>query len=79
MNRSRRSRTHNPAKVESKIKTLVAQDKFKYRQSVVPEHDFNKYDYSDEESISEDQEDLDERGEPSSSQAEEYSSFQQPR
>lgn len=49
INRSRRSKTgNNQYHVKSKIKNLIAQDKFKYKKTHVPEYDFNKYEYSDD-------------------------------
>ena len=51
INRSRRSKTTtNQIKAQSKIKNLIAQDKFKFKKTKMPEYDFNKYEYSDDES-----------------------------
>ena len=76
INRSRRSKTTNQQfKAQSKIKNLIAQDKFKFKKTRAPEYDFNKYEYSDDESEYLEQEPSKvEESEPQY----EYSSFQQP-
>ena len=76
INRSRRSKTTNQQfKAQSKIRNLIAQDKFKFKKTRAPEYDFNKYEYSDDESEYIEQEPSKvEESEPQY----EYSSFQQP-
>lgn len=65
INRSRRSKTAtNQFNVQSKIKNLIAQDKFKFKKTNIHDYDYNKYQYSDDESQ---YQEIENKNEPSSS------------
>lgn len=80
INRSRRSKTaQNQFKVESKIKNLIVQDKVKHKKTQLPGYDFDKYEYSDDESMNEHNEPYESKIESEASRQYEYSSFQEPK